>query len=471
MEHFNITLNDLPDEILLIILKNLKSFDIHFSLQGVNQRLNQIIQEEIFTNRLSFIKRSSDNFIDRLSDKTILDRFCLQILPSIHYKIQYLALGSTSMKSVLQANYYPNLYSLALFNVDKKSFKSLLKNKILSTGIFRTQITTLNLSFDQCENFFDMFSSIANIFQRIFPTFSKLKYLILDSRWYYNCVRLNSDESSFIHNFRSSTLLYLDIKVQSYNDCLYILDGRFNQLHTLIIDVVNPFDTYDVQNRDNLPNLKHFSFTCNYETYFYNETIPPLLNRMSNLERLGLYIGIDSKTTFIDGHFLKHNILNSLRKLNDFQFSIISYLSNVMQLNLPSTKDIEQTFTHFKSKHIISCVEYFPESKKGQYHIYSYPSKMTHYNDITNKFPGGIFEHVRTVSLFDEKPFEHEFFLQIQKSFPFMEDVCIRNSKPQNRKEFNENLSPIQYSFLRVLRICNVHDDYIKQFLTDTKNE
>ncbi|UJR08716.1 hypothetical protein I4U23_012973 [Adineta vaga] len=128
-----------------------------------------------------------------------------------------------------------------------------------------------------------------------------------------------------------------------------------------------------------------------------------------------------------------------------------------MQLSLPSTKDIQQTFIDFKSKDIISCVDYFPESNKGQCHIYSYPSQMTHYNNITNKFSGGLFQHVRTVSLFDEKPFEHEFFLRIQISFPFMEDLCIENNKPQNCKESNESLSLIKYSYLGILRICNVH--------------
>ena len=59
---------------------------------------------------------------------------------------------------------------------------------------------------------------------------------------------------------------------------------------------------------------------------------------------------------------------------------------------------------------------------------------MPYYNDITNNFPGGLFEYVRVVSLFDEHPFEHEFFLRIQKSFPFMERLSVNNNKPQNRK-------------------------------------
>lgn len=33
----------------------------------------------------------------------------------------------------------------------------------------------------------------------------------------------------------SSVLLELHVTVESYEDCLYLLDGRFNQLHTLYI--------------------------------------------------------------------------------------------------------------------------------------------------------------------------------------------------------------------------------------------
>jgi hypothetical protein len=36
---------------------------------------------------------------------------------------------------------------------------------------------------------------------------------------------------------------------------------------------------------------------------------------------------------------------------------------------------------------------------------------VQYYGVVTNDFPGGLFEYARMVSLFDERPFEHEFFL------------------------------------------------------------
>ncbi|CAF2739187.1 unnamed protein product [Rotaria sp. Silwood2] len=145
------------------------------------------------------------------------------------------------------------------------------------------------------------------------------------------------------------------------------------------------------------------------------------------------------------------------------------------KLNLPSTEDIQRTFIDFPNNEIISYIDYFPDAERGRCHIYSYPSQMEYYGDISNNFPGGLFNYVRMVSLFDEHSFEHEFFLRIVQSFPFMEKLCLINHKSQNCKQFyesnndNRNLSVIEYSFLSELVIVEVHDDYIEEFLLDTK--
>lgn len=253
----------------MIILKKLNNFDIHYSVQGVNQRLNRIIRDSIFTYRLSFIKQSSGNFIDRLSDQTILDRFCSQILPEIHDKIERLDLESTSMKTVLHAADFSKLHCLGLYNINEELIRSLVTGKILfiqllsrdfvvsecldqtlSAGIFKNNITILILTCIREEDFFKMLSSVRNIFECIFPMFMKLTYLILHESSYKDCVRLNFDceDPSFLH-LRSSTLRKLKINIQSFNDCLYILDGRFNQLDTLIIDLVNLRDRTEIENQ------------------------------------------------------------------------------------------------------------------------------------------------------------------------------------------------------------------------------
>jgi hypothetical protein len=119
---------------------------------------------------------------------------------------------------------------------------------------------------------------------------------------------------------------------------------------------------------------------------------------------------------------------------------------------------------------IISCVDYFQERKYSQCHIYSCPYKLEYYHEITNNFPGGLFKCVREVSLYDEYPFEHEFFLRIAQSFPLLEKLTLKNQKRQNNKQVqNQHSSIIKYPHLIELNLSETHQDYHKQFLFDTK--
>ncbi|CAF4965013.1 unnamed protein product [Rotaria sp. Silwood1] len=130
MEYSCIGLNNLPDEILMIIFQKLNNIDVLYSFQGVNQRLNKIIHDPIFTSRLSFVKWLSDDFIDLFCFDIMLNRFCLKILPEIHDKIKWLDLESSSMKHVLHAIIYPNLDTLGLYNINEESARSLFIGKI-----------------------------------------------------------------------------------------------------------------------------------------------------------------------------------------------------------------------------------------------------------------------------------------------------------------------------------------------------
>ena len=153
---------------------------------------------------------------------------------------------------------------------------------------------------------------------------------------------------------------------------------------------------------------------------------------MSNLERLDLSLIVSERKTFFDGNDFKMNIINHMLLLNKFTFNIRSSSRFYNEINLPENEHIQKTFSDFNDKQIIYWADYFPKLKQGDCRIYSYPNTLKYYDDVTNNFPGGIFKYVRKVSLFDEHPFEHEFFVRIQKSFPFMERLCVFNHKPQN---------------------------------------
>ncbi|CAF2668538.1 unnamed protein product [Rotaria sp. Silwood2] len=243
-------------------------------------------------------------------------------------------------------------------------------------------------------------------------------------------------------SFSSSSLLVLkNIKVQHFSQLLYVFDGRFSQLHTLIIDLIN-----NVLSTDLIEN-KCFVLSCAWEISHYKELLLPLIYRMSNIEKLGLYLTIYVNDKFIDGNDLKKNIINRLPQLNVFTLDIrsLTFINNQI------------------------------EKKKGQCHVFSYPSEMPYYQKITNNFPGGLYQYVRFISLYDEYSFEHEFFIKISQLFPFMEKLSLINHQSQKHKQSyksindNYNSTIVKYNYLIALDIEEVHDDYIEEFLFNTK--
>ena len=196
---------------------------------------------------------------------------------------------------------------------------------------------------------------------------------------------------------------------------------------------------------------------------------------MFNLEKLDLQLKVDRHKGFIDGNHLKENIINHMPRLNEFTFNIRVFNHIYNRVNFPSNEDIQHSFKDFTNNRIISCVDLFQEQIYRYCHIYSYPYTMECYDNISNNFPGGLFKCVHTVSLYDEYPFEREFFLQIAQSFPLMKELTVINAKPQKNKLYrksnndNQDLSIIKYPHLTMLDLFNAHADYVEQFLVDTE--
>ncbi|CAF3933109.1 unnamed protein product [Rotaria sp. Silwood1] len=455
MEYSSIQLNDLPDEILIYIFKKLSNAEILYSLSGVNKRLNKIVHDSIFINDLSLLMSTSDDLLYSLPDP-ILNRFCSHILPSIHQKIQWLHLESLSMERILHVKNYPNLNRINLHNIEEKKAIDLFTNETSIIRTLKNQLLslTIDISINRTQDY--LTNNNAIIFNRIFTMFPNLQYL--------NFGRSSISDERLSFCFRrptviSTNLLELHVCLKTFYDCLYLLDGHFNQLRILYVDVGKE-----------LSNLKSFWLHCKSKIFVYDELVVPFLHRMSNLEKLDLYINIDERKTFFDGNDLKMNIINHMSQLNKFTFNIHSLSSFYNEINLPSNEDIQKTFKDFKDKQIIYWNDYFPKLKKGYCRIYSYPYTLKYYDDITNNFSGGVFKYVRKVSLFDERPFEHEFFLRIAQSFPFMEELTVRNEKRQINKQFrnSKNLSIIKYPYLKQLDLIQSCIDYYEQFLCDT---
>ncbi|CAF4936759.1 unnamed protein product [Rotaria sp. Silwood1] len=469
MEYASIQLTDLPDEILMIIFKKLDGVEILYSLLGVNKQLNKIVHDRIFTSVLTLLKYHLDDRIDSLSFR-MLNRFCSEILPQIHNKIQWLNLETSSMRRILRSTYYPNLIGLGLYELHIEEAEYLFSEETLILR-YKNQISSLIIGFG-ASPVVNSTETMRLLFKLICDTFTNLQYLNFGP-YLLNCYQQLS-YALFPPTVFSSTLLELHVNLQDYIDCIYLLDGRFNQLHTLHVYLKFISTRRKINNKEKLPKLRCFSLSCNIYTDRYDDLILPLLHRMTNLEKLELQFVCERKT-FIDGDDLKTNIIDYLLQLNTFTFNIQSISYGPNKTNLSSNEDIQQIFKDFKYNQVISCVDYFEEWKYSQCLIFSYPYKWKYYNDITNKFPGGLFKCVQTVSLLDDRPFEHEFFLQIAQSFPLLKKLNVSNRKAQKNKQChksaneNENLSIIKYHHLTQLGLEEAHEDYIEEFLLDTK--
>jgi hypothetical protein len=100
----------------------------------------------------------------------------------------------------------------------------------------------------------------------------------------------------------------------------------------------------------------------------------------------------------------------------------------------------------------------------GQCHILSHSYTMNCLYKLTNSFPSGLFKFVHEVLLYDEHPFQPEFFIHIAQAFPFLKNLTIDNRSPKSRKhcqqlnENNRNLPIIEYPHLIQLRLFTSHD-------------
>ncbi|CAF3909154.1 unnamed protein product [Rotaria sp. Silwood1] len=463
MEYSLIRLNDLPDEILMMIFKKLDNFDVLYSLIGVNKRLDTIVKDSIFTECLSL--EIPDNHLKQFSD-TVLDRFCFQILPKIHHKIQWINVKSSHMERILRLTNYPKLYGLGLYYLAAATARDLFTDGSYLIRTFKSQILSFVIRINKCQESNSIEDINIFIFIQIFSIFKKLQHLNFSpsASTDYHLLKFGVSPPNIV----SSTLLDLWVIVDSYEDCLYLLDGRFNRLRTLYVTICssNVSALPMVNNEKKLPNLKCFVLILKSVLLSYNNFLIPLLHRMLNLEELSLCF-VNHNTLIIDGNDLEMNIMNYMTKLKIFKFNIRSIIPLNNQVYLPSNDDIQKTFKNFQSNEIISSIDYFPKGNEFHCHVYSYPYIWTDYHKITNNFRGGLFQSVMEISLVDEHPFEHEFFLQIAKSFPLMRTLHVHNQEPQ--KNNNQQWSIIEYSHLVQVDLLGSHENYLEQFLNNTK--
>ena len=99
MDRSSAQLMNLPDELLLIILKKLDNVGVLLSLMGLDARLDQIIHDPCFTTEIDLIQLNDDERCAQLD--TCIQRFCSDILPAIYHQIKWLKVQSTSMEQLI----------------------------------------------------------------------------------------------------------------------------------------------------------------------------------------------------------------------------------------------------------------------------------------------------------------------------------------------------------------------------------
>ncbi|CAF3387836.1 unnamed protein product [Rotaria sp. Silwood2] len=465
----NVGLLDLPNEILFIILKKLDNMDVLYSLLDVgNQRLKMIVQKKMFTKTLNLVVTTSFDDILSITD-SILDRFCINILPKINLNVKSLILESGSMERILLAADYPNLVELKLFNFNDKIVLHYFRGGSPFRHIFQQQITDLILVYKSDTDVLLETQRHNGVHGYILRFFKSLKYLSITGL--HSVLSLHNSPSTIC----SSSILYkLSVFVNNFGDCLVLLDGRLKQLTTFIVNIGNiVYNSSVVYNMDDLPNLKCFSLTCRCFTDEYDTQILPLLRRMSNLEELALSIINENRTTFVDGTQINNEILVHMPRLYKFDFNINTRTALHHLVHYLSSDDIQQSFINIGYQHV-GCILYYITGS-AVCHVFSLPFMFDYLEFIGNTFPPIIFDHVTMLVLDDIVPFKHEFFIRIARSFPLLKRLSLINFESQSQMSNNWNsndnqlYSIVEYPYLISLRIWLAHIDYVEQFLNETK--
>jgi hypothetical protein len=130
---------------LLTIFNKLNNTDVLYSLIGVNEKLDRLARDITFTQSIDLVRVSSDEH-NHSKTKTILNRFCTDILPRIQHNIEHLTLDLLSIDCVLRIGNYPKLHKITLVNLPFEMASRNLNGMLSSfPSFFTTQkVETVN---------------------------------------------------------------------------------------------------------------------------------------------------------------------------------------------------------------------------------------------------------------------------------------------------------------------------------------
>ena len=107
---------NLPDEILFMIFQELDNITLLNSFFDLNQRLNQILSDPVFTSHFNLV--TYPKFRSYQLPGSIGERFILQI-SRIHHHIKWLNLESSTFLRFLFLGRHSQLQGIGLFDLEK----------------------------------------------------------------------------------------------------------------------------------------------------------------------------------------------------------------------------------------------------------------------------------------------------------------------------------------------------------------
>ncbi|CAF2713309.1 unnamed protein product [Rotaria sp. Silwood2] len=470
MNHSTVNILTLCDEMLLVIFNKLNNIDVLYSLIGVNRKLDRLARDITFTQSLDLVTISSNKNNDS-RNKSILDRFCFDILPRIQHNIESLTLDPLLMDRVLRIENYSKLHKINLVIFQLEVASRILNDESSIIHIFKDQISHLTVTIKHDSRAVHRKKFFKNVFITVFIMFINLTYLHFDVKdmYLYSPISLIDLPSTTCY---SSSIVYLNVSVRNFDDCLCLLDGRLSQLYTLIVKVYLIQNTsMIINNTKTLSNLKCFSLISFRRTIAieYDNQILPLLRQMSQLEKLTLYLIVRNRISFIDGTHLVNDILSKMLYLHTFIFNIITGNVIMDAKFLPTPDDVVRPL--IEKGYNVNCYTDYSDFSDGKCHIYSLPFTMDRMHIHSNKFAGGLFMTVRYLYLQDYvRSFEHDFFAGISRAFPLLDRLMIFNLTEQKKlthQDEQETFSIIEFSHLTLLDLTMCYIDYVKQFLFD----
>ncbi|CAF2728381.1 unnamed protein product [Rotaria sp. Silwood2] len=432
----DINILHLPDEILSIIFNKLNTIDIFYSLVGVNHRFDRLTLDPLVIHHFDFAIEKS-----HVHNSYILDKVCSKILPRINDKITKLTLDSFSTERILSAVKYPHLHSFSLINYQSYVLLRHLQDGVIS--FLNNQITdlTVDIYHDKGELSDELETTV---FLAILFFCRYLTNLTFSEKFSRNYLSFASCD--ILQGFSlSSTLTNLTIKVNRFDDCLYLLNGCFQSLSTLIIHIKKITRlSSNINNKEKLYKLKCFSLVGEQYSYFYDTLIVPLFRRMLNLEELSLQLSVmRGEISYIDGNQLYEQVLN----------------------DLPSNDDIRNSFIKQGFQLVGTRVTKIFRNNGGDCHVYSLRYPFSDFLFLTNCFQGGQFNRVRMLVMCDRYAFEYIVLKIICEDFPFLENLIILNlNELKNDQHHSSTL--ITFNYLFKLNLTSADNDYATLFLS-----